>query len=42
MIKDEEENEEDREGGGDADYDGVLHTDVSVVVSSVSSCTMKE
>ena len=41
MIKDEEEIEEDREGG-DADYDRVLHTDVSVVVSLVSSCTLKE
>ena len=30
MVKDEEEIEEDKEGM-EADYDGVLHTDVSVV-----------
>ena len=32
MIKDEEEIEEDKEGV-EADYDGVLHTDVGVVLS---------
>ena len=31
MVKDEEEIEEDKEEGMEADYDGVLHTDVSVV-----------
>ena len=35
MIKDEEEIDEDKEGV-EADYDGVLHTDVSVIVSRVS------
>ena len=34
MIKDEEEVDEDKEGV-EADYDGVLHTDVSVVCYSV-------
>ena len=34
MIKDEEEIDEDKEGI-EAAYDGVLHTDVSLVVSRV-------
>ena len=32
MIKDEEEIEEEKDEGVEADYDGVLHTDVSIYI----------